>query len=143
MEEGELPSLSSPLSEKSLYDVRRYYRDTSSDSRQLDSLVAPSGSGTVDSPASPEDAAVTGSPLKIIPASPTGPSTEPVSDEDDDIDEDLLYLRLIALRSMAAEEEKEKAKLEMTEEMHELIEEADEAAGLQLSGDPYVILVIK
>ena len=130
-----MPCLSSPVSEKSQYDVRRYYRDGSSDGRQRDTI---SSGFLVDSPASPDDpTAVAGSPLKIIPASPTRPQ-ESGSEDDEDIDEDILYLRLIALRSMAAEEEKEKekknenqARESMAQEMQQLLEEANEAAGLE------------
>ena len=106
---------------------------------------------SIESPASPDVAAmVTGSPVKIIPASPPPPSAaageesrgedtttgEEEEDEEEDIDEDLLYLRLIALRSMAAEENAEGSKERMekqvlAKEMQELIAEAEEAASYE------------
>jgi hypothetical protein len=105
---------------------------------------------SLDSPASPDmDAAtVTGSPVRIIPASPPPKSAEESSrdedtageeqeeEEEDDIDEDILYLRLIALRSMAAEgEQRERTKEkqeELAKEMQELLDEAEEAASYDL-----------
>ena len=88
-----------------------------------------------DSPASPDiSQEVSGSPLKIIPRSPTqeikGNSS---GEEDDDMDEDLLYLRLIALRSLASEDKKpEETETEKDDdlavEMRELLEEAEVAA---------------
>ncbi len=105
---------------------------------------------SLDSPASPDmDAAtVTGSPVRIIPASPPPKSAEESSrdedtageeqeeEEEDDIDEDILYLRLIALRSMAVEgEQRERAKEkqeELAKEMQELLDEAEEAASYDL-----------
>merc|ERR1719166_467475 len=88
-----------------------------------------------DSPASPDlGQEVSGSPLRIIPRSPTQ-DTRPSSsgDEDDDMDEDLLYLRLIALRSLASEDKKpEETETEKDDdlavEMRELLEEAEVAA---------------
>ena len=47
------------------------------------------------------------------------------------MDEDILYLRLIALRSLAVEEKKEQGQLEennLAIEMQELLEEAEVAA---------------
>jgi hypothetical protein len=105
---------------------------------------------SLDSPASPDmDAAtVTGSPVRIIPASPPPKSAEESSrdgdtageeqeeEEEDDIDEDILYLRLIALRSMAVEgEQRERTKEkqeELAKEMQELLDEAEEAASYDL-----------
>ena len=87
-----------------------------------------------DSPASPEmDALVSGSPLKIIPRSPM---REPPGDDDEeeDMDEDLLYLRLIALRSLAEEHKTEEGEVgesgttTLAKEMKELLEEAEDAA---------------
>ena len=107
------------------------------------------GSHALDSPASPdlEAAMVTGSPVRIIPASPPHRAADESSkdedtggEEEEDIDEDILYLRLIALRSMAAEgsqesreqQERTKEKQELAKEMQELIDEAEEAASYEL-----------
>jgi len=88
-----------------------------------------------DSPASPDAAQViSGSPLKIIPRSPQQEVVELLEDEDQD--EDLLYLRLIALRSLAVEDKKQLHQGEldkheenkMAVEMRELLEEAEVAA---------------
>ena len=88
-----------------------------------------------DSPASPDAAQViSGSPLKIIPRSPQQEVVELLEDEDQD--EDLLYLRLIALRSLAVEDKKQLHEGEldkhgenkMAVEMRELLEEAEVAA---------------
>ena len=85
-----------------------------------------------DSPASPDGSfPVTGSPLKIIPSSPrpgapvvaAKDEEEEESDMDEDIDEGILYLRLMALKSMSAETEEEK----MEREMHLLLDEANQA----------------
>jgi hypothetical protein len=101
-----------------------------------------------DSPASPDVAAmVTGSPILIIPASPphrpllseeggSGNSSREEDneeeEEEEDIDEDILYLRLIALRSLAGEDRTERREKQvLAREMQELIEEADEAATFQ------------
>ena len=87
-----------------------------------------------DSPASPDmDPAhhVTGSPLKIIPRSPMrdvqGQGDQ--DEEEEDMDEDLLYLRLIALRSLAEENKAEQSgDTKLAAEMKELLEEAEDAA---------------
>ena len=111
----------------------------SADSRLKKSAVI----SAVDSPASPDiSAMVTGSPVKIIPASPprkdedSGSSREDDEEEEEDIDEDILYLRLIALRSMAAEEKAEgekesREKQVLAREMQELLDEAEEAASYE------------
>ena len=93
---------------------------------------------------------MSGSPLKIIPRSPTQETGAASSgDEDDDMDEDLLYLRLIALRSLASEDKKPEeteaeGDNELAVEMRELLEEAEVAAnengdietGKQTEGSP-------
>ena len=93
---------------------------------------------------------MSGSPLKIIPRSPTQETGAASSgDEDDDMDEDLLYLRLIALRSLASEDKKPEeteaeGDNELAVEMRELLEEAEVAAnengdietGKQTDGSP-------
>ena len=110
LEDGEL-NHSSPLAPDPIYDVRRYYGQTCN----------------VDSPASPETRDVTGSPIHIIPGSPK-PNPDDAS-EDEDIDEDILYLRLMALRSIqdaASTEESEQETLER--EMEDLIDEANQAS---------------
>ena len=112
----------------------------SADSRLKTSAVI----SAVDSPASPDiSAMVTGSPVKIIPASPPRKDEESGSsreddeeEEEEDIDEDILYLRLIALRSMAAEEKAEgekesREKQVLAREMQELLDEAEEAASYE------------
>ena len=92
-----------------------------------------------DSPASPDmDPAhhVSGSPLKIIPRSPMRDAPGDQDDEEEDMDEDLLYLRLIALRSLAEENKTGDAKAaasgdtdtNLAREMKELLEEAEDAA---------------
>ena len=114
------------------YDNGRYYR--TGQAYQDSSSALPEGV-VFDSPASPDmGQEVSGSPLKIIPRSPTQ-DTRPSSsgDEDDDMDEDLLYLRLIALRSLASEDKKpEETETEKDDdlavEMRELLEEAEVAA---------------
>jgi hypothetical protein len=88
---------------------------------------------------------VTGSPLHIIPASPPRADEDSRDEEDttgdeEDIDEDILYLRLIALRSMAAEDKLEEGNSTesrerqevLAREMQELIEEAEEAASYEM-----------
>ena len=118
----------------------RYYR-TGSVGRERESQ------SVFDSPASPDNVhnLVTGSPLKIIPRSPTrdetGDAERPVTEDEEDLDEDLLYLRLIALRSLAEENNTNETGDDTTEdtdnkladEMKELLEEAEVAA--QESGD--------
>lgn len=100
-----------------------------------------------DSPASPE--AVPCDEIAMEPRIiPVGDLGEDVEELEDDIDEDILYLRLIALRSMQQEEEengkvKDDGKVggncggadlykdvsdDLTNEMQELLEEAEEAA---------------
>ena len=95
------------------------------------------GDGCVfDSPASPdvENHHVSGSPLKIIPRSPMREAQEDQEEEEEDMDEDLLYLRLIALRSLAEENKTEESGTaeskdsNLAEEMKELLEEAEDAA---------------
>ena len=98
------------------------------------------GGGCVfDSPASPDmDPAhhVSGSPLKIIPRSPMRDIPGNDEEEEEDMDEDLLYLRLIALRSLAEENKTEDAETaasgdadnNLAQEMKELLEEAEDAA---------------
>ena len=111
LEDGEH---SSPLAPDPVYDVGRYYGKNSN----------------VDSPASPETRDVTGSPIHIIPGSPK-PNPDDVS-EDEDIDEDILYLRLMALRSIqdaASTEGTEESEQETLErEMEDLIDEANQAS---------------
>ena len=89
-----------------------------------------SGGSVFDSPASPDmDPAhhVSGSPLKIIPRSPMRDVQG--DQEEEDMDEDLLYLRLIALRSLAEENKAEQSgDSKLAEEMKELLEEAEDAA---------------
>ena len=117
------------------YDNGRYYRSGQAYKDSSSSQAVPPGF-VFDSPASPDiSQEVSGSPLKIIPRSPTqeikGNSS---GEEDDDMDEDLLYLRLIALRSLASEDKKpeEEAEVEgdneLAVEMRELLEEAEVAA---------------
>ena len=93
------------------------------------------GGGCVfDSPASPDmdpDHHVSGSPLKIIPRSPMRDvqGDQDDEEEEEDMDEDLLYLRLIALRSLAEENKaEENGDSQLAEEMKELLEEAEDAA---------------
>ena len=98
------------------------------------------GSGCVfDSPASPDMGPahhVSGSPLKIIPRSPMRDIPGNDEEEEEDMDEDLLYLRLIALRSLAEENKTEDAETaasgdadnNLAQEMKELLEEAEDAA---------------
>ena len=86
----------------------------------------------LDSPASPDTKQlVTGSPLKMIPGSPQIHDVGDSVDEDEDLDEDILYLRLIALRSLAVEEKREQSQSKdsnLAIEMQELLEEAEVAA---------------
>ena len=112
------------------YDNGRYYRTglAYTDSTSIPAMV-------FDSPASPDlGQEVSGSPLRIIPRSPTQDIRANSSgDEDDDMDEDLLYLRLIALRSLASEDKKpEETETEkdndLAVEMRELLDEAEVAA---------------
>ena len=94
----------------------------------------------LESPASPDglNTMITGSPLKIIPSSSTHDSVGVTTDEavsededEDEVDEDILYLRLIALRSIDAGETQEET---MEREMQQLLEEADEAAQQSAQG---------
>ena len=126
--------------EEPCYDSGRYYR-TGSVGRERESQ------SVFDSPASPDNVhnLVTGSPLKIIPRSPTrdetGDAERAVTEDEEDLDEDLLYLRLIALRSLAEEnntnetgdDNSEDTDNKLADEMKELLEEAEVAA--QESGD--------
>lgn len=79
---------------------------------------------------------VSGSPLKIIPRSPMRDIPGNDEEEEEDMDEDLLYLRLIALRSLAEENKTDDAETaasgdadnNLAQEMKELLEEAEDAA---------------
>jgi len=135
MEEGELledthedlPELSDISDEEcsvAEYDTNRYYRGGRETGAEIIML---------DSPASPDmKQVVTGSPVKIIPRSPQPNDTGGDSvDEEEDLDEDILYLRLIALRSLAVEDKKDQNDTEENKlaiEMQELLEEAEVAA---------------
>jgi len=120
------------------YDNGRYYRTGQAykDSSSHPAVPAVPSGFVFDSPASPDiSQEVSGSPLKIIPRSPTHETKATSSaDEDDDMDEDLLYLRLIALRSLASEDKKPEEEIEtegdneLAVEMRELLEEAEVAA---------------
>ena len=127
-------SVSIPLcsdTEETHYDSGRYYRTGSAAKDLPDGCV-------FDSPASPEMGHhVSGSPLKVIPRSPVRTAahgSEDDQEEEEDMDEDLLYLRLIALRSLeAVEEEKTDEAVDdndnkLAGEMKELLEEAELAA---------------
>lgn len=139
IEEGELKDEEdmSDISEaEPSYDSGRYYR-TGSMSKDVPDAV--SGGCVFDSPASPEIGHhVSGSPLKIIPKSPMrslGDTASNDDEEEEDMDEDLLYLRLIALRSLADENkppedvgDTDEADKKLANEMKELLEEAEVAA---------------
>ena len=106
------------------YDTTRYYRG----GREGGADVI-----MVDSPASPDfRQEVTGSPVRVIPRSPLHDDGGGESlGEEEDLDEDILYLRLIALRSLAVEEKREQGQIEESKlamEMQELLEEAEVAA---------------
>lgn len=130
--------------EEPCYDSGRYYR-TGSTSKEL-----PTGC-VFDSPASPENVnnQVTGSPLKIIPRSPMrgdSAGNGSANEEEEDLDEDILYLRLIALRSLAEENQSEDAEggvgdNKLAEEMKELLEEAEVAAKESVDGDSGNLLI--
>jgi len=106
------------------YDTTRYYRG----GREGGADIV-----MVDSPASPDfRQEVTGSPVRVIPRSPLHDDGGGESlGEEEDLDEDILYLRLIALRSLAVEEKREQGQIEESKlamEMQELLEEAEVAA---------------
>jgi len=111
------------------YDTTRYYRG---------GKEGVSGGVMVDSPASPDTRQeVTGSPLRIIPGSPQQDEGVDSLGEEEDLDEDILYLRLIALRSLAVEEKREQGVMEenkLAMEMQELLEEAEVAASEEVDG---------
>ena len=112
------------------YDTNRYYRGGREGAADVVML---------DSPASPDTRQeVTGSPVRIIPGSPQ--QDEGGGDslgEEEDLDEDILYLRLIALRSLAVEEKRQQGEMEENKlaiEMQELLEEAEVAASEEAVG---------
>merc|ERR1719376_1287176 len=118
------------------YDTNKYYRG----GRESGAEVV-----LVDSPASPDfRQEVTGSPVRIIPRSPVQDDCGVESlGEEEDLDEDILYLRLIALRSLAVEEKKEQGQLEENKlaiEMQELLDEA-EVAAKEEAGDSETALI--
>jgi len=148
MEEGELLDETQELPEMSdisddedsvreyEYDTNKYYRG----GRESGAEVV-----LVDSPASPDfRQEVTGSPVRIIPRSPVQEDCGVESlGEEEDLDEDILYLRLIALRSLAVEEKKEQGQLEENKlaiEMQELLDEA-EVAAKEEAGDSETALI--
>jgi len=104
---------------------------------ELEAIACDESPGeNLESPASPDGIfPVNGSPLKIIPSSPSFlPSLDcdnnsdgnEREDDDDDIDEGILYLRLMALKSMSAETA-ETADEKHEREMHQLLDEANQA----------------
>ena len=106
---------------------------------ELEAIACDASPGEhLESPASPDGIfPVNGSPLKIIPSSPSflpsldcdNNSDEHGRDDedDDDIDEGILYLRLMALKSMSAETDAETADEKHEREMHQLLDEANQA----------------
>jgi len=117
------------------YDTTRYYRG---------GKEGVSGGVMVDSPASPDTRQeVTGSPLRIIPGSPQQDEGVDSLGEEEDLDEDILYLRLIALRSLAVEEKREQGVMEenkLAMEMQELLEEAEVAASEEVGGTETAVI---